>query len=295
MFPRQLQDDLRRLSLDELRTAKDFVDELIQELEKHGARQPEAAPTGSERREHQRFDVDLSGKFFRHRREKGDQSKPTFFEAVVQDISRGGMRFMTSQVLGNGEILTFFLKSPGGSKKLYVEVMRVTNRGEVYEVGVQYVDQERLRAAQKADELRARSKQSTNLVIGSRISALREEIKDVLLTEGYLAHTVNDPAEAYSRVEEVRPEILVSEPQFLESEQFNVLDAIAEKSIPIAVIAIVEPKELENPSNRSLQQAIDYIMTPPQSGEVRVIVNRVHRRIIEREEGEADSKGQKSA
>jgi len=129
---------LEGLSLDELCEAQSCINDLIARLEKNGAtsqkKADEEARILMERREQERF-----YEIFPCKLERADKQGEATFQGTVVDISRTGLRLKIDKKLETGSILILSPDYDRIYKKIYVEVIRVTEFMRQYEIGVRHI------------------------------------------------------------------------------------------------------------------------------------------------------------
>jgi len=129
---------LEGLSLDELCEAQSCINDLIARLEKNGAtsqkKADEEARILMERREQERF-----YEIFPCKLERADKQGEATFQGTVVDISRTGLRLKIDKKLETGSILILSPDYDRIYKKIYVEVIRVTEFMKQYEIGVRHI------------------------------------------------------------------------------------------------------------------------------------------------------------
>ena len=107
--------------------------------------------SASFRRQYRRHNCNLQATFIRHKVSTNDHQNSTRVnEAVVVDLSQGGLMMKTQDQLDQGEVLTIFLKSEDGTtKKLFVEVRRCVDHWTHFAVGGMFVEQKVVDAAER--------------------------------------------------------------------------------------------------------------------------------------------------
>ena len=129
---------LEGLSLDELCEAQSCINDLIARLEKNGAtsqkKTVEEARIPMERREQERF-----YEIFPCKLERADKQGEATFQGTVVDISRTGLRLKIDKKLEAGSVLILSPDYDRIYKKIFVEVVRVTEFMGQYEIGVRHI------------------------------------------------------------------------------------------------------------------------------------------------------------
>ena len=135
------KEPLLKLPLDELKKAQCFVTDLIQTLETLHTKTeepivifpPEDPLKIEERRRDKRFDMELEGVCSVVKKQESEVSKES--PITIKDISKRGLRFITSQSLMPSDVLVVTFQLPptmvsghvykNPQKKVYVEIRRV--------------------------------------------------------------------------------------------------------------------------------------------------------------------------
>jgi len=129
---------LEGLSLDELCEAQSCINDLITRLEKNGAtsqkKTVEEARIPMERREQERF-----YEIFPCKLERADKHGEVTFQGTVVDISRAGLRLKIDKKLEAGSVLILSPDYDRIYKKIFVEVVRVTEFMGQYEIGARHI------------------------------------------------------------------------------------------------------------------------------------------------------------
>ena len=129
---------LEGLSLDELCEAQSCINDLITRLEKNGAtsqkKTVEEARIPMERREQERF-----YEIFPCKLERADKHGEVTFQGTVVDISRTGLRLKIDKKLEAGSVLILSPDYDRIYKKIFVEVVRVTEFMGQYEIGARHI------------------------------------------------------------------------------------------------------------------------------------------------------------
>lgn len=129
---------LEGLSLDELREAQSYIDNLIARTKGDGSKSQEKSYQEDyrpiERREQERFYEIFSCKL-----ERADKQGEATFQGTVVDISKAGLRLKTNKKLETGSVLILSPDYDRIYKKIYVEVIRVKEFMGQYEIGVRHI------------------------------------------------------------------------------------------------------------------------------------------------------------
>ena len=95
----EIAEALRGLTVDELLETRRYIDRLLTRLQDDPGAQRPPAPDGHERRRFSRYSVNLQVTYFRHASASNVRAGPSVRDAVVRDISRGGIRFFAADPL----------------------------------------------------------------------------------------------------------------------------------------------------------------------------------------------------
>jgi CheY-like chemotaxis protein len=267
---KEVEEVLRSLTVEELVEARRHIDRLLAELEQSEALARRAPAETSEQRQFERYSINLPVTYFRH-------AEPAVEDALVRDIARGGVRFFTREKLEPEEILTLYLPAQLGARKLLVEVRWVTPHGGQYECGASYVGLARVFAAQKAEQERSRA---AEILVAWKPCPEREALADLLAKDGHSVDMANSVPEAVARLGRGAGGMVLATAAMLKAENQRLLKAVEARAGEILSVALIEPSELDDPSNAALLRCHDYIARPDRVQEVRVIVGRVHQRVV---------------
>ena len=272
-----LAESLRGLSVDELLEARRFIDRLLAELaDRPGAGRP-APPGMSERRRFGRYSLNLHITYFRHSTKStvGPGGVPVQ-DAVVRDISRGGIRFFATQALRPNELLTIYLPGALGIRKLFVEVVRVERRGSQYECGASFVGLDRVFEAQKTEEERG---EAVQVLVVCKPCPERDTLGDLLVRQGYTAHVANSVPEAGGMLNLHRCSLVIAAAPLLLAEGGELLRELERRADDVLSIAMVSASEIDGPMGERLRACHDFLSEPDRAQEVRVVVGRTYRRL----------------
>ncbi|MFW6162210.1 MAG: PilZ domain-containing protein [Planctomycetota bacterium] len=268
---------LHGLSADELLETRRFIDRLLEQLSSHpGAQRPGPPPGASERRRFDRYSVNLSVTYFRHNARSQMGADAPVRDAVVRDISRGGLRFFATEALEPNELLTVYLPGALGVRRLFVEVRRIERRGNQYECGGSFVGLDRVVAAQEAREERGEIAQ---VLVACEPCTERDALVDLLVNQGYTVHVANAVPEAASMINVHPCSLVLAAAPLLLAEGGTLLKELGRRSENILSIALVKACDVDGPTGERLQTCHDFICEPHHPQEVRVVVGRTYRRL----------------
>jgi len=266
---------LRGLSVDELLETRRYIDRLLTRLQDEPGAQRPPAPDGHERRRFSRYSVNLQVTYFRHSSASNVSAGPSVREAVVRDISRGGIRFFAADSLEPNELLTVYLPGALGVRKLFVEVTRVERRGNQFQCGASFVGLDRVFAAQKAEEERA----ETPVLVVCEPCPERDTLLELLVKQGYTTHVASTVPEASSMLNLHSCSIVIASSPLLLAEGGTLLKELEAKGDGILSIALVSAYEIDGPTGERLRACHDFLSEPDRAQEVRVVVGRTYRRL----------------
>ena len=268
---------LRSLTVDELLSARRLIDSLLAGLKQQARSQRMPSDDLSERRRFGRYSINLHVTYFRHSSQStaGPGGEPVQ-DAVVRDISRGGLRFFSNEALAEGELLTVYLPGPLGVRKLFVEVTRTHKRSDQFECGASFVGLDRVFAAQRVEEERS---EAVQVLIVCEPCTERQALTEILVKQGYVAHVANSVPEASSMLELHRCALVLASAPMLLAENARLLDELMTKEGDILSIAIVSASDIDGADFERLRQCHDFLSEPDKAQEVRVVVGRTYRRL----------------
>lgn len=268
---------LQGLSADELLEARRYIDRLLDELSSRpGAQRPGPLPGASERRRFDRYSVNLTITYFRHSAKSKMGAAPPVREAVVRDISRGGLRFFATEAVEPNELLTVYLPGALGVRRLFVEVRRVERRGGQYECGCSFVGLDRVLAAQETVEKRG---EAVHVLVVCEPCSERDALVDLLVKQGYSVHVANAVPEAAGVLNVHRCALVLAAAPLLLADGGRLLKELERRSEDVLSIALVKACDIDGPMGERLGSCHDFICEPSRSQEVRVVVGRTYRRL----------------
>jgi len=246
------KEPLLKLPLDELKKAQCFVTDLIQTLETlHTTTEepivifpPEEPIKIEERRRDKRFDMELEGVCSIVKKQESEAPKES--PIIIKDISKRGLRFITSQSFMPSDVLVVTFQLPSkmvaGSiyknpqKKVYVETRRIiefpTPAGIKYDVGAQSIESERVIELAKEEENQAQVnkrlalKGETKILVVSIKEAHSKHLEEILLKQGYVVYKVNQKQQAIALLRKNKFDIVVSEIDTARINEFELLKDI---------------------------------------------------------------------
>lgn len=273
----ELAQALRSLSVEELLEARRYIDRLLDELSRRpGAQRPGPPQGAAERRRFDRYSVSVPIGYFRHSATSTMGTDAPVREAVVRDISRGGLRFFATEALEPNELLTVYLPGALGVRRLFVEVRRVERRGAQYECGCSFVGLDRVLEAQEAEEERGETVQV--LVVWEPCTE-RDALIDLLVKQGYSTHVANAVPEAAGMLNLHRCSLVLAAAPLLLAEGGELLKELERRSEDVLSIALIRASDVDGPTGERLSGCHDFISEPDRPQEVRVIVGRTYRRL----------------
>jgi len=271
-----LAEALRSLSVEELLEARRYIDRLIEELADQPGAQRGAAPSGSEKRRFGRYSVSLQVTYFRHSTKSTVGPGAPVRDAVVRDISRGGVRFFANEALEPNELLTIYLPGALGVRKLFVEVRRVERRGDQYECGASFVGLDRVFEAQKAEEERG---EAVQVLVVCEPCPERDTVTELLVKQGYTAHVANAVPEAVAMLNLHSCALVIAAAPLLLASGGELLKELEKRADEVLSIAMVSASDIDGPTGEGLRACHDFIAEPDRAQEVRVVVGRTYRRL----------------
>ena len=266
---------LRGLTVDELLETRRYIDRLLARLEDEPGAQRPPAPDGHERRRFSRYSVNLQVTYFRHGSTSNTGASPSVREAVVRDISRGGIRFFAADSLEPNELLTVYLPGALGVRKLFVEVERIERRGNQFECGASFVGLDRVFAAQKAEEERA----ETPVLVVCEPFPERDTLLELLVKQGYTTHVASSVPEAANMLNLHRCSIVIAASPLLLDDGGTLLKELEARSGDVLSIAMISAYDIDGPIGERLRACHDFLSEPDRAQEVRVVVGRTYRRL----------------
>ena len=250
-----MQDDswkkvISGLSLDELKEAQRFINELIPMLQalenplEVPAEELTAAPvenygeavfeefppsSGGERREDKRFDIQIEGIYSLIKDEEPESALPVQ-HLQIKDISKHGIRFVTTQFLLPSNILIIKFHLPSSDtrqlyknpqKKIYAEVRRVvgvpTPLGMRYQIGAKSIEREEALELLKENEgftltgKRLAMKGDMRILIVSIREAQSKHLEEILQNQGYNVYRANQKPHAIALLRKIHCNVVVTD------------------------------------------------------------------------------------
>ncbi len=144
---------MRELSPEQAQEVTGLIERLLQEeIASPLTTCSDAADEAASLRAHERVVCKFQATFISHTPPLGRaENVKGALEGEVSDVSQGGMSMLTTFELFPGEVLTVLLKSEKHvEKKVYAEVRRCERLEETYKVGVMFIAQKELLAAERA-------------------------------------------------------------------------------------------------------------------------------------------------
>jgi len=144
---------IRELTPEQVQEVEGLIERLLQEEAASPLTTYNDTPDEAIRlRAHERIACKFQATFIRHTPPLGlEENVKGALEGEVNDVSQGGMSMITTFELFPGEVLTVLLKSEKYvEKRVYAEVRRCERLDEIYKVGVMFIAQKELLAAERA-------------------------------------------------------------------------------------------------------------------------------------------------
>jgi len=144
---------IRELTPEQVQEVEGLIERLLQEEAASPLTTYNDTPDEAIRlRAHERIACKFQATFIRHTPPLGlEENVKGALEAEVNDVSQGGISMITTFELFPGEVLTVLLKSEKYvEKRVYAEVRRCERLDEIYKVGVMFIAQKELLAAERA-------------------------------------------------------------------------------------------------------------------------------------------------
>ncbi len=314
-----MQDDgwkktLSELSLDELKEAQRFINELIPMLQT--LENPLGSPadaieddyksipleefppsSGGERREDTRFDIAIDGVYSIIKGEEST-SELQVQNLQIQDVSKHGIRFVTNQFLlpSNILIIKFNLPSPNTrqlykkviQKKIYAEVRRVvgvpTPRGMQYQVGAKSIEREEALELAKEHEgftitgKRLALKADVTVLIVSIREAHAKHLETLLSNLGYNAYRESQKPYAIAALRKIDCNIVVTDMATAGIQEFEIIKDL-KNEFPETYL-VTEIESLEDWFQVSSLGADEYISKNFTDKEFEMIINLLHKKLL---------------
>ena len=320
-----MQDDgwkktLSELSLDELKEAQRFINELIPMLqavenpteaptealtesmvEEYKANQLEEFPpsTGGERREDTRFDIDIDGVYAIIKGEEAE-SELQMLNLQIKDVSKQGIRFVTNQFVLPSNILIIKFHLPSSNtrqlykkiiqKKIYAEVRRVvgipTPRGMQYQVGAKSIEREEALELAKENEgftitgKRLALKSDMTVLIVSIREAHAKHLETLLRNLGYNTYRESQKPYAIATLRKINCNIVVTDMVTACIQEFELIKDLKNEFPEISVI--IEVETLEDWFQMSSLGVDEYISKNFTDKEFERIVELLHKKILQK-------------
>lgn len=304
MYREPWKEPLLELSVEELKTAQNFISELIQALEVFQESKaepivifpPEKTINIDERRADKRFNVEIEG--FCSIMERGVSEILPEIPIRIKDISQHGIRFVIDQPLTPSDILIikFYLSSiktagqlyKNPQKKIYVEVRRVleslTSAGVKYEIGARSVESERVIGLIKEREKHTlinkqlAEKGDVKILIVSMKEARSKYLEGLLLKQGYIVYEANKKQQAIALLRRNKCDIVVSDLDTVRINEFELLKDIRDEFPDIA--SIVEIGAIEDWIHILPFGVSDYLTKNFSDREFTIIIESVQRKLL---------------
>ena len=298
------KEPLLKLPLDELKKAQCFVTDLIQTLETlHTTTEepivifpPEEPIKIDERRRDKRFDMEIEGVCFVVKKQESEVSKES--PIIIKDISKRGLRFVTSQSLMPSDVLVVTFQLPGTivagaiyknpQKKVYVEIRRIsefpTPEGIKYDVGAQSIEIERVTELAKEEENQAQVnkrlalKGDTRILIASIKETQAKRLEEFLLKQGYVVHKVSQKQQAIALLRKNKFDIVVSDIDTAKINEFELLKDIKMEFPNVGVI--VEIDTMEDWKNILSWEVDNYLTKNFNDEEFNIILESVQKKLL---------------
>lgn len=298
------KEPLLKLSVQELKEAHCFIEELIQTLETlRNAKvepiiifPPEKNINIDERRSDKRFNIEIKGvcSVVQGRGLEILQEIPI----CIKDISKHGMRFVVDQPLIPSDILIikFYLSSIKTSgqfyknpqKKIYVEVKRVlefpTSAGVKYEIGTQSIEIERVIELIKEREKHTlinkqlAVKDEIKILIVSIKEARSKYLAELLLKQGYIVYEANKKQQAIALLRKNKCNIVVSDLDTVRINEFELLKNIKDEFPDIG--SIVEIDTIEDWMHILSLGVSDYLTKNFSDKEFNITIESLHKKLL---------------
>ncbi|MEK7296799.1 MAG: response regulator, partial [Planctomycetota bacterium] len=318
-----MQDDgwkktLSELSLDELKEAQRFINELIPMLqavenptdapaealteamvEEYKSSQLEEFPpsTGGERREDTRFDIEIDGVYAIIKGEE-TESELQMLNLQIKDVSKQGIRFVTNQFVLPSNILIIKFHLPSSDtrqlykkiiqKKIYAEVRRViglpTPRGMQYQVGAKSIEREEALELAKENEgftitgKRLALKADVTVLIVSIREAHAKHLEKLLNNLGYSTYRESQKPYAIATLRKIDFNIVVTDMVTAGIQEFELIKDLKNEFPEICLV--VEIETLEDWFQVSSLGANEYISKDFTDKEFEMIINFLHKKLL---------------
>jgi len=299
------KEPLLQLPIDELRKAQRFVADLIQTLETLQTKTeesivifpPEDPLEIEERRRDKRFDLQIEGvcSFVK----KQESEVPTESPIIIRDISKRGLRFVTSQSLMPSDVLVVTFQLPGtivagaiykknSQKKVYVEIRRIsefpTPDGLKYDVGAQSIEIERVTELAKEEENQAQVNKRLALKGGTRILIVSiketqsKRLEEILVKQGYVVCKVNQKQQAIALLRKNKFDIVISDIGTAKINEFELLKDTKMEFPHVGLI--VEIDTIEDWKNILSLRVDSYLTKNFNNEEFNIILESVQKKLL---------------
>lgn len=320
-----MQDDgwkktLSELSLDELKEAQRFINELIPMLqavenpteapaealteamvEEYKSSQLEEFPpsTGGERREDTRFDIEIDGVYAIIKGEE-TESELQMLNLRIKDVSKQGIRFVTNQFVLPSNILIIKFHLPSSNtrqlykkiiqKKIYAEVRRVvgvpTPRGMQYQVGAISIEREEALELAKENEgftitgKRLALKGDMTVLIVSIREAHAKRLETLLRNLGYNTYRESQKHYAIATLRKINCNIVVTDMVTAGIQEFELIKDLKNEFPEISLVTEIE--SLEEWFQMSSFGVDEYISKNFTDKEFEMIINLLHKKLLQK-------------
>ena len=309
---------LSELSLNELKEAQRFINELIPMLE--AVEDPVEEPTeertevsaedyregtlevfppssGDERREDKRFGIEIEGVYSLIKGEESESALPVQ-PILIKDISKHGIQFVTNQFLLPSSILVVKFNLPSSDtrqlykntqKKIYAEVRRVigvpTHHGLQYQIGAKSIEREESLALLKENEgftitgkRLAMKGVMRILIIFSIKEAQSKHLEKILQNQRYVVYRENERQHAIELLRKIDCHIVVTEMVTAGIHDFKLLKDI--KSEFPDTILVVEVDTVEDWLKITPLGVDDYLTTNFSDKEFEATIELWYKKIL---------------
>lgn len=240
---------LDSLTTGELLEARRHVANLLtaRQIEGRGAvHQP--PPGATEQRRFDRYVLDVPMSYVRHADEgAGHPDNVTPREALLKDISCGGIGFSTDAALAPHEFLTVYLAVPDGVRKLIVEVLRSIAGDGRYQCGAEFVGVDRFLDAHAIESQQA---DLPKVLVVDRPGEARDALVAFLTRRNCFPLVAASVAEARALLLRHEVELVLGEARLLLGKDAVLLRelATADGVISVVMTVISAPSPAETPA-----------------------------------------------
>ncbi len=311
---------LSELSLEELKEAQRFINELIPMLqavenpteataealtesmaEEYRSGQLEEFPpsTGGERREDTRFEIEIDGVYSII---KGEESESELHvqNLQIKDVSKQGIRFVTNQFVLPSNILIIKFHLPSSNtrqlykkiiqKKIYAEVRRVvgvpTPRGMQYQVGAKSIEREEALELAKENEgftitgKRLALKGDMTILIVSIREAHAKHLEVLLRNLGYNTYRESQKPYAIATLRKINCNIVVTDMVTAGIQEFELIKDLKNEFPEISLVTEIET--LEDWFYLSSLGVDEYISKNFTDKEFEMIIELLHKKLLQK-------------